>query len=93
MKKVLKTIIDDKSKKNLRKFFKLLFKYKKEWIWASFLLLIVTLMKLPMPLLTGYIIDNVIVKKNAELLNYLCGGLVILTILYLTISYFKDYLR
>lgn len=45
-----------------------------------------------MPLLTGYIIDNVIIKNNAILLDYLCGALVIITLVYLTLNYFKDFL-
>lgn len=88
----LKTILDKQSKENLRKFFKILWKYKKEWIIAAALLFVVTLMKLPMPLLTGYIIDNVIYKNNSQMLNYLCGGLVLVTIVYLLLGYFKDYL-
>ncbi|MFQ6118986.1 MAG: ABC transporter ATP-binding protein [Methanosarcinales archaeon] len=87
----LKSIIDDQSRKNLRNFFKILYKYKKEWIITTILLFIVTLMKLPMPLLTGYIIDNVIIKNNSVLLNYLCGGLIVITIVYLVIGYLKDY--
>lgn len=86
-----KPIIDEQSKKNLKRFFRVLFKYKKEWITAVALLILTTLMKLPMPLLTGYIIDHVISKGKALLLNYLCGGLVIITIVYLVLSYVKDY--
>lgn len=88
----LKRIVDKQSRKNLRRFFKILFKYKKEWIITAFLLLITTLMKLPMPLLTGYIIDNVISKNNPALLNYLCGSLILITIVYLGLGYLQDFL-
>jgi len=88
----LKSIVDKQSREDLRNLFKLLFRYKREWIIASILLLLATLMKLPMPLLTGYIIDNVIIKNNSVLLNYLCGGLILITIVYLVLGYFKDYL-
>lgn len=87
-----KKILDEYSKKNLKKFFKILLKYKKKWLFIGILLLIVTLMKLPMPLLTGYIIDNIIIKNNSNLLNLICAGLVIITLIYLLFNYFKDYL-
>jgi len=87
----LKSIIDEQSRKNLKAFLKLLLKYKKQWLIAGFLLLLTTIMKLPMPLLTGYIIDNVIGKNNPVLLNYLCGGLILVTIVYIILGYLKDY--
>jgi ABC-type multidrug transport system fused ATPase/permease subunit len=87
-----KSIIAEQSKKNLKQFLQLLFKYKKIWIITGALLLLITLMKLPMPLLTGYIIDHVISKNNFVLLNYLCGALVLLTIVYLVLGYIQDYL-
>ena len=87
----MKPIIDKQSRKNFKNFLKILSKYKKDWITAGILLFLTTLMKLPMPLLTGYIIDNAIIKKNTDLLNYLCAGLIILTIFYLVLGYFRDF--
>lgn len=87
----LKKLFDDISRKNFRKFFKILQLFKKEFIIATTLLFLVTLMKLPMPLLTGYIIDKVIVKDNVFMLNFLCGGLILVTLVYILVGYFKDF--
>ncbi|MHA1704732.1 MAG: ABC transporter ATP-binding protein [Promethearchaeota archaeon] len=84
-------MIDKKSTENLKNFFKILYKYKKEGIISAILLLGVTLMKLPMPLLTGYIVDKVIIEKNYVQLNYICGGLILITIVFLLLGFFKDY--
>ncbi len=86
------TFFDTKSRKNLKAFFSILFKYWKLWASIASLLLLVTLMKLPMPLLTGYIIDHVIKKNNIALLHAICGGILVITVIYLLTGYLKDYL-
>lgn len=56
----------------LKRFFKYIIPFKKDIIIAWILLLLNILMQLPMPLLTMYLIDNVVASKNIKLLHILC---------------------
>lgn len=70
------------SKKVLFKFF---LSYQKPYIllalFSGFLLLINVLLQLPMPLVTRYLIDNIIPSKNFKALNLLCLALLAVILL------------
>jgi len=82
--------LDKTSIENLKKIFKIIKIYKKACILSAVLFFLVASLKLPMPLLTGYLIDNVILRKKIALLNSICGLLILLTIIYLLLNYLKD---
>jgi subfamily B ATP-binding cassette protein MsbA len=83
-----------KYKKN--EFFKFFFSYQKKYlhiaIGTAFLLLMNVLLQLPMPLVTRYLIDNIIPKKDFKALNILCIALLIIIVLRLLSNYFMQYL-
>lgn len=76
--------------------FKFFFSYQKKYVRTAaaiaFLLLINVLLQLPMPLITRYLIDNIIPKKDFSALNLLC--LILLTIIFISqlSGYFLNYL-
>ena len=80
-------------KKELVHFF---FSYQKKYlhivIGTAFLLLMNVLLQLPMPLVTRYLIDNIIPSKDFKALNILCIVLLIIILVRLTSNYFMQYL-
>jgi ABC-type bacteriocin/lantibiotic exporter with double-glycine peptidase domain len=80
-------------KKELFKFF---FSYQRKYlhfaIGTAFLLLMNVLLQLPMPLVTRYLIDNIIPSKDFKALNILCIVLLMVIVLRLTGNYFTQYL-
>lgn len=73
---------------NLALFLRVMRVYKRAWVLVVVGSLSQILMKLPMPLLTGFIIDSVISKQRGSMLNWVSGALVITSITYLTLGYF-----
>jgi len=63
--------------------------FKMGILGAWFLLLATIFMRLPMPLLTMYLIDNVLVKQDTQLLNTLCIGLMAFLLLQAFISFWQ----
>lgn len=69
--------------------------FKKYWgkfILGSVLLLVISLLALPGPLLTKYIVDNVLVAKNLKILNLIILGLFLLLIFRFFFSLAMNYL-
>ncbi|MGD2090601.1 MAG: ABC transporter ATP-binding protein [Candidatus Aminicenantes bacterium] len=83
-----------KHKKN--ELFKFFFKYQKKYlhiaIVTAFLLLLYVLLQLPMPLVTRYLIDNIIPSKDFRALNLLCLALLMVIIIRHLSNYFMQYL-
>jgi ABC-type bacteriocin/lantibiotic exporter with double-glycine peptidase domain len=78
---------------NLYKRFLLFLKpYIKTGILIGFLMLLSSLLQLPVPLLTRYLIDNIIPVKDLHLLNYLSILLIVIILLNNVISYYHQVL-
>src|SRR5690348_16333691 len=78
--------------RNLRLFFKVLRDNRHGWVIAAFGMITLVLMKLPMPLLTGYIIDRVIGQKNLKYLTVICISVLLITAFYLFVNYLTSYM-
>ncbi len=86
-------IIDRKSIGNLKLFLSIVWHhYRKQWEIAVSLMLVVSLLKLPMPLLTKYLVDEIILRGDLNALWFICLVLLLATILYLIIEYIKSLL-
>jgi subfamily B ATP-binding cassette protein MsbA len=73
----------------LKRFFSYIRPFKKGIIGAWILLLANILMQLPMPLLTMYLIDNVVASKNIKILNILCIALFFFLLIQLSTSFIQ----
>jgi len=82
----------DKKKELFHFFLSYQRKYLYIGIGTAFLLLINVLLQLPMPLVTRYLIDNIIPSKDFKALNILCIVLLMIILLRLTSNYFMQYL-
>jgi subfamily B ATP-binding cassette protein MsbA len=86
-------LADRTSRKNLAAYYALTFRvFRNTWAVVMPGSVATVIMKLPMPLLTGYVIDAIVRGGKGDFLNMICGGLILLTILYLAIGYLIDYL-
>jgi ABC-type multidrug transport system fused ATPase/permease subunit len=85
------TRLENKQRDRLRAYFKAIRAYTRAWVLTGFGTLASTLMRLPIPFLTGYIIDKVIPGKDYTKLNYIPTLLVLVTIAYVFLSYKVDY--
>jgi subfamily B ATP-binding cassette protein MsbA len=77
---------------NLLKFFKFFKPYKSRIAESAVLMLSTSFLELPLPLITMFIIDNVIVEKNYRLLNLLCFFLFGILLLRLFSGFFQSYI-
>ncbi len=78
--------------KEIKRFLKFLKPYWKKGLLAFFLMLISVLLQLPMPFLTRYIIDKVILLKSFKILNII--GFVLIGVIFLQSfsSFLENYL-
>ncbi len=63
----------------------------KRGAFASILLIFATLLSLPQPLLTKYLIDDVLLKNDYNLLGIIIGILVALLVLHVLLSFLRGY--
>lgn len=70
-------------------FFPYIKPFRRRILGTWLLLLANILMQLPMPLLTMYLIDHVVARKNIPLLNLLCLGLFVFLFLQTSVSFFQ----
>jgi ABC-type multidrug transport system fused ATPase/permease subunit len=91
MDKWMLTRTQNKQRDRLRAYFKAIRPYTRAWLLTSAGTLLSTLMRLPMPFLTGYIIDTVIPRRDYASLNHIVAMLVLVSITYIFISYKVDY--
>jgi len=73
------------------KFLKFYKPYISKVVKAALLMITVSLLQLPLPLLTMYIIDNVLVKKDYHLLTILCVLLLFIGLLSLVAGFLQGY--
>ena len=88
----LRLRLSDRTARNLRAYFAILLRYRSVWLFTLPGTLLSVAMRLPMPLLTGYVIDRVISGRDALTLNRIGAGLVAFTVLYQGLNYAVDYL-
>ncbi len=84
--------LSDRTARNLKAYFRVVLRYSSAWAFAFPGTLLAVAMRLPMPLLTGYVIDRVISGRDAVTLNRIGAGLVAFTVLYQGLNYAVDYL-
>lgn len=86
------TVLTRDSLRDLTVYFKLISRYRHAWILAGVCVLGSVGLRLPMPLLTGYIIDKVLVAKHERQLDEIAASLVAITLLYIFLSYISEYI-
>jgi ABC-type multidrug transport system fused ATPase/permease subunit len=83
---------DSKRRVRLFAYGRLLRRYRRWWVIALACGTGALLLRLPMPLLTGYVIDRVITARNEPALDVVCSVLLVVTLAYIALSYVSDYL-
>jgi ABC-type bacteriocin/lantibiotic exporter with double-glycine peptidase domain len=74
------------------RFLQFLKPYWKAGVITGFLMLLTVLLQLPTPLLTKYLIDNIVPAQNLKLLNIFALLLVLIIVLNNVISYLESYM-
>jgi len=87
--------MQNQSLNNVIWFLKFLMPYKSKGLWAALCMAMNILMRLPLPLLTMYVIDNVLLKSSHEslkILGLICAGLIIVLLLQGLFNFLQTYL-
>ena len=88
-------LLKSKSLNNIIWFSRFLKPYKNKGILAGICMFINILLRLPLPLLTMYVIDHVLLKSSPEslkMLGFICSGLLIVLLLQGLFNFFQSYL-
>jgi subfamily B ATP-binding cassette protein MsbA len=89
---VLTSLADPLVKQRLARFIRIVAKYRGAWAIAIATATIGVGMKLPIPFVTGYIIDQVIRAGRRNVLDTACLALIGATALYIALGYAGDYM-
>ncbi|MFQ6044521.1 MAG: ABC transporter ATP-binding protein, partial [Candidatus Poribacteria bacterium] len=85
-------LIENQSVRNIVRFLTFLKPYWRKGVHAGFWMTLSVLLRLPLPLLTMYIIDHVLVAKNLSMLNWICLGLILVLLFQIIASLLHRYL-
>lgn len=88
----LLSILSDHSRRALRANYKFLRRYRGALAVILPGTLFLVVMRLPMPLLTGYIIDNIVSIHNGRYLDIICATMTLASAIYISSGYLIDYL-
>ncbi|MBD3218913.1 MAG: ATP-binding cassette domain-containing protein [candidate division Zixibacteria bacterium] len=64
-------------------------KHKKRAILAALASLVAVILQLPLPLLTMYLIDELVQSRDVQLLSMICGGLIVVLLLRMVASWWE----
>ena len=87
----MRIIYKKRDKRDIITFLELLLPYRKYALWALFLMFLTSLLQLPMPFLTRYLIDKVIPQRNLQLINKIGVLLIIFIFLRTSLSFIQHY--
>lgn len=85
----------NQSLNNIIWFLKFLMPYKSKGLGAALCMAMNILLRLPLPLLTMYVIDNVLLKNSPEslkILGFVCSGLIVVLLLQGLFNFLQTYL-
>jgi hypothetical protein len=81
------TVLTEDSLRDLTYYLRLISRYRQIWLVASVCALNSLALRLPMPLLAGYIIDKVLAAKQERQLDAIAASLVFVTLFYIWMNY------